>query len=69
MHKFVCLLVLLSVCLCGCAKEYEPPKESIPDVIPSTRGGGKAQGGPGAAANADATGGKQTGGMPPALPK
>ena len=27
-------LVLSAVFLCGCVKEYEPPKESIPDIPP-----------------------------------
>ncbi len=67
MHKLICLLVLTSFCLCGCTKEYEPPKESIPDIPPG-RSAVKAQEGADAS-KSEAPVGKKAGGMPPAAPR
>ncbi len=67
MHKLIGLLVLTSICLCGCAKEYEPPKESIPDIPPG-RSAVKAQEGGGAKTDAAAQTGMK-GGQPPAVPR
>ena len=65
MHKLICLLILASFCFCGCTKEYEPPKESIPDIPPG-RSAVKAQ--EAADAAKEAPGGKKAG-MPPAAPR
>ena len=40
MNRFVYLAILLVACVSGCAQEYAPPPETIPDIPPSTRGGG-----------------------------
>lgn len=40
MRRFIYLAILVVACATGCAKEYEPPAESIPVITPSTRGGG-----------------------------
>ena len=34
MYKCFSQFVLLFVCLVGCAQEYSPPAESIPDIPP-----------------------------------
>ena len=43
MYKYMFFLFLPLACLLGCAKEYEPPAESIPDIPPG-RGAARAQG-------------------------
>ncbi len=43
MLKLRHFIVLTAVCLFGCTKEYEPPKESIPDIPPG-RSAMKAKG-------------------------
>ncbi len=43
MFKLRHIVVLTAVCLFGCTKEYEPPKESIPDIPPG-RSAMKAKG-------------------------
>ncbi len=48
MRRFAVLAILASVCFAGCAKEYQPPPESIPDIKPG-RGAPGADGGPGKA--------------------
>jgi len=45
MHRFAVLAILACVCFAGCAKEYQPPPESIPDIKPG-RGSPGAEGGP-----------------------
>lgn len=56
MRKLVYLALLAAICVSGCAKEYQPPPESIPDIKPG-RGSPGADGGPGKAGPGKATGG------------
>ena len=63
MRRFTCLAVVLSICFAGCAKEYQPPPESIPDIKPG-------RGSPGGEGGASPAGGKKaTGGAALAVPK
>jgi len=43
MHKDKFFLMLLLACMVGCANEYQPPVESIPDIPPG-RGAARAEG-------------------------
>jgi hypothetical protein len=60
MTKNMFFLILPLVCALGCAKEYEPPPGSIPDIPPG-RGAAKAQGEGEATASAPAAGKKSNG--------
>ena len=63
MRRFTCFAIVAAISIAGCAKEYEPPAESIPVIKPG-RGALGADAGP-----AGSSGKKGTGGAGLTVPK